>query len=178
MSNETPLLTDILSKTSLLKTYAGLTRDFPSAHSQLNDPSKRITVLAPRNSTVHELPHKPWENPQEYERFGEVQAYAGREGHDRARENLRRFVEAHIVPVCPWGEGVVVKTLGGKEVKWVRGEGGRMVVSVLMVCAVFCFWVCVLIDVQIQPGDIEVSHVEEQASNGEVWILNGVLDSR
>ena len=129
MSTETPLLTDILSKVPLLKTYASLTRDFPSAHSQLNDPSKRITVLAPRNATVHDLPHKPWENPQEYERFGEVQAYAGREGHERARENLRRFVEAHVIPVCPWEEGVVVKTLGGKEAKWVRGEDGRMVVS-------------------------------------------------
>ena len=40
------------------------------------------------------------------------------------------------------------------------------------------FCVLMLIYVQIQPGEIEVSHVEEQASNGEVWILNGVLDSR
>lgn len=35
-----------------------------------------------------------------------------------------------------------------------------------------------LILCQIQPGNVEVSQVAERVSNGEVWILNGVLSSR
>lgn len=29
---------------------------------------------------------------------------------------------------------------------------------------------------QIQPGDIEVDQIAAQVSNGEVWILNGVIN--
>lgn len=31
---------------------------------------------------------------------------------------------------------------------------------------------------QIQPGNIEVSSVAEKVSNGEVWVLNGVINYR
>lgn len=122
-----PIITDVLPKTRLVNTYASLTRGFESALSHLANPSKKVTVLAPRNSAVHDLPHKPWEDPQDYELLGEAQAYQGREGQDRAKRNLRRFVEAHIVPVSPWREGEEVETLGGGRVKWVM-EGDKMVV--------------------------------------------------
>lgn len=66
--------------------------------------------------------------------MGEVKAYEGREGKDRAQGNLKRFVEAHIVGVCPWREGEEVETLCGKKVRWVR-EGDRMLVSgALVLC--------------------------------------------
>ncbi|EYE91840.1 uncharacterized protein EURHEDRAFT_380765 [Aspergillus ruber CBS 135680] len=155
-SSNGPIIADILSKTRLVNTYASLTREFESALSHINNPSKQITILAPRNSAIHNLPHKPWENPEDYERLGEVNAYEGREGKDRAQGNLKRFVEGHIVGVCPWGEGEEAETLCGKKVRWVR-ERDRMV---------------------IEPGHIEVDHVAEKVSNGEVWILNGVLDPR
>ena len=29
---------------------------------------------------------------------------------------------------------------------------------------------------QIQPGDIEVNRVATKVSNGEVWILNGIIN--
>lgn len=61
-----------------------------------------------------------------------MNAYEGREGKDRAQGNLKRFVEGHIVGVCPWGEGEEAETLCGKKVRWVR-ERDRMVVSFALV---------------------------------------------
>lgn len=29
---------------------------------------------------------------------------------------------------------------------------------------------------QIQPGGVEVDHIAAEVSNGEVWVLNGVLN--
>jgi len=40
---------------------------------------------------------------------------------------LRRFVEAHVVPVSPWKEGEKVKTLAGGEVWWESKDGVKMV---------------------------------------------------
>lgn len=33
-----------------------------------------------------------------------------------------------------------------------------------------------LIIEQIHPGNIEVEHVVSQVANGEVWVINGVLN--
>lgn len=136
--NDPVRLSDVLTRTRAVNTYASLTRDFESSHHRLTDPHKNVTVLAPRNSAVHNLPHKPWENPEEYRALGEVEAYQGQEGRDRARRNLQRFVEGHIVPVSPWREGEEVETLGGKKLRWVK-EGDRMVVGVpLGWCILLC----------------------------------------
>lgn len=106
-------ISDVLPKVRAINTYASLTRDFESSRGQLSDPSKNVTVLAPRNKAVHDMPHKPWEDPEEYRALGEAEAYQGTEGQERARRNLEKFVEGHILPVCPWGEGEEVTSLGG-----------------------------------------------------------------
>lgn len=31
---------------------------------------------------------------------------------------------------------------------------------------------------QIQPGDVEVDSIAEKVTNGEVWMLNGVINYR
>lgn len=123
-------ISDVLPKLRSINTYASLTRDFETSRGQLNDPSKKITVLAPRNKAVHDMPHKPWEDPEEYRALGEAEAYQGKDGQERARRNLEKFVEGHLVPVCPWGEGDEVTTLSGKKLSWVR-RGDRKVVSFL-----------------------------------------------
>ena len=51
----------------------------------------------------------------------------GNEGEDRAHRNLRRFVEAHVVPASPWQEGEKVETIGGNRIWWEDKEGTRMV---------------------------------------------------
>ncbi len=56
-------------------------------------------------------------------------AYKGNDGEDRAHKNLRRFVEAHVVPVSPWKEGEKVDTVGGGKVWWEEREGTKMVCS-------------------------------------------------
>lgn len=123
-----PVVSDVLPKTKGINIFAQLTRDFDSISARLNDASHNITVLAPRNSAVQGLPRKPWEDPEDYATFGEVNAYQGNDGQERARRNLRRFVEAHIVPVSPWRAGEEVESLGGEKLKWTK-EGDKIIVS-------------------------------------------------
>lgn len=123
-----PVVSDVLPKTQGINIFASLTRDFDNVASRLNDSSKNVTVLAPRNSAVQALPHKPWEDPEDYEKFGDVNAYSGQQGQDRAKRNLQRFVEAHVIPASPWRQGEEAETLGGGKLKWTK-EGDKILVS-------------------------------------------------
>ncbi|KAJ5675095.1 uncharacterized protein N7477_005029 [Penicillium maclennaniae] len=149
-----PIISDVLPKTKGINIFAQLTRDFEPIAARLNDPSKNMTVLAPRNSAIQGLPRKPWESPEDYSKFGEVDAYEGQDGQDRAKRNLQKFVEAHLIPASPWRNGEEVETLGGKKLRWEK-KGDK-----------------------ILPGNIEVDSVAEKVSNGEVWVLNDVINYR
>ncbi|KAL3478985.1 hypothetical protein BJX99DRAFT_223359 [Aspergillus californicus] len=129
-----PIISDVLPKARGINVFASLTRQFESVEGRLNDPSQNVTVLAPRNSAIQELPHKPWENPADYEKFGDMQAYEGDEGQNRARRNLERFVSAHIILESPWKEGVETETLGGDRLRW-RKDGDKIYVSSCIACA-------------------------------------------
>ncbi|KAF5979684.1 FAS1 domain-containing protein [Fusarium coicis] len=146
-------LGDILGSNRGLTSFSSFARMQPSTDTRLSDLSTNTTVLAPLNSAVDALPRKPWEQPADYNTFG-ADAYEGDGGQDRARENMRRFVEAHLVPVSPWEKGEKSKTLGGKEVWWEVKEGRRV----------------------IMPDEVEVDKVASQVGNGELWILKGVLN--
>ena len=123
-----PIISDVLPKTKGINIFAQLTRDFDPIASRLNDASRNITVLAPRNSAVQALPRKPWEDPEDYAKFGDVNAYEGQDGQDRAKRNLQRFVEAHLIPASPWKEGEEVESLGGEKLKWTK-QGDKIIVS-------------------------------------------------
>lgn len=123
------IVSDILGKTREINIFASLTREVEAISSRLNDASKNVTVLAPTNPAIQQLPRKPWEDPNDYEAFGEDDAYAGKEGDDRAARNLRRFVEAHIIPESPWSESKEVKTLEGTSVYWEKADDGKLYVS-------------------------------------------------
>ncbi|KAG2412087.1 FAS1 domain-containing protein precursor [Aspergillus terreus] len=155
-NDDNPVIADVLPRTRGINIFAGLTRDFESVESRLNDAKHNITVLAPRNSAIQGLPRKPWENPDDYAQFGEAAAYEGQDGQDRAKRNLKRFVDAHIVTTSPWAEGEEAETLGGDTLRWTK-DGEK---------------------IYIQPGNIEVDSVAEKVSNGEVWVLNGVINYR
>lgn len=122
-----PIVSDVLPKTRAINVFASLTRDFEPIASRLNDASQNITVLAPRNSAIQALPRKPWESPEEYEQFGS-EAYEGERGQDRAKRNLQRFVEAHLIPVSPWRKDEEVETLAGQKLKWTK-DGDKIFVS-------------------------------------------------
>lgn len=170
-----PIISDVLPKTKGINIFAQLTRDFEPIASRLNDPSKNITVLAPRNSAIQALPRKPWESPEDYSKFGEVDAYEGQEGQDRAKRNLQKFVEAHLVPASPWRNGEEVETVGGGKLRWEK-KGDKIFVSSVASLQIdkstIANWY------QIQPGNIEVDSIAEKVSNGEVWVLNGVINYR
>ncbi|KAF4454948.1 hypothetical protein F53441_2605 [Fusarium austroafricanum] len=146
-------LADILGSNRGLTSFSSFARMQPSTDTRLSDLSTNTTVLAPLNSAVDALPRKPWEQPADYNTFG-ADAYEGEGGQDRAKENMRRFVEAHLVPVSPWEKGEKCKTLGGKEVWWEEKEGRKVVM----------------------PDEVEVERVAGQVGNGELWILKGVLN--
>jgi hypothetical protein len=126
--SSSPIISDVLPKTKGINIFARLTRDFEPVANRLNDASKNITVLAPRNSAIQALPRKPWENPEDYKKFGEVNAYEGQDGQDRAKRNLQRFVEAHLIPASPWRVGEEVETLAGEKLKWTK-EGDKIFVG-------------------------------------------------
>lgn len=133
--SDTVILSDVLGNDRSLNIFAGFTRDFAAISQRFEDSSLNTTILAPLNSAIMGLPRKPWEDPEDYDKLG-VDAYEGPEGEGRAQRNLRRFVEAHVVPVSPWKEGEKVKTLAGGEVWW-EGKDGVKFVSSIFPCWLF-----------------------------------------
>lgn len=163
-------ISDVIGKERVINIFAGFTRDIENISRRLDDTAQNTTVIAPLNSEIQKLPRKPWEDPRDYDTLGAT-AYDGPEGEDRAHRNMRRFVEAHIIPVSPWKEGDKVESIGGGKVWWENKEGKKMASNT--------FWYefpAKLIEDQVQPGDIEVSSVASRVSNGELWIVKGVLN--
>ncbi|KAF1912421.1 hypothetical protein BDU57DRAFT_522674 [Ampelomyces quisqualis] len=146
------IISDVIGKTQSIVIFSGLTRDVDGVASRLDNAAQNATVLAPNNSIMRDLKRKPWEDPDDYNTFG-ANAYEGSSGEDRARKNLERFVQRHVVPESPWEEGKKAKTLAGNEIWW-ESIGGQK---------------------KIQPGNIEVTSVADKVSNGEVWVLDGSL---
>ena len=167
-------ISDVIGKDRVINIFAGFTRDIDTISKRLDDQTQNTTVLAPLNSALQKLPRKPWEDPEDYNAMGE-KAYEGQSGEDRAHGNLRRFAEAHVVPVSPWKEGEKVETMGGGTVWWESRDGGKVVCT-----GDLLIWGnddgCDADLVKVQPGNIEVSSVAERVSNGEVWILKGCLN--
>ena len=119
-------ISDVIGKERVINIFAGFTRDIDSISKRLIDNDKNTTVLAPLNSELQKLPRKPWEDPEDYNELG-AKAYEGQGGEDRAQRNLRRFVEAHIVPVSPWKEGEKADSIGGGKLWWEEKDGKKMV---------------------------------------------------
>ncbi len=124
------MLSDVIGIERSINIFAGLTRDLSSVSDRFDDESKRTTVLAPLNSAMAAIGHRPWEDPADYDAMGE-QAYDGPDGRDRANGNLRKLVEAHLVPAAPWKEGEKMQTLAGRELYWETKDGKRKVSFVL-----------------------------------------------
>ncbi|KAG9949018.1 hypothetical protein KCU85_g4668, partial [Aureobasidium melanogenum] len=118
-------ISDVLGRERNINIFAGFTRDIESVSRRLEAGSHNTTLLAPLNSAITKLPRKPWEDPQDYAALGQ-NAYDGQSGEDRAHRNLRRFVEAHVVPESPWAEGQKVQTLGGDTVWWEEKDGKKL----------------------------------------------------
>ena len=120
------IISDVIGKTQNIAIFSGLTRDIDTVSGRLDDAAQNATVLAPDNSVMRGLKRKPWEDPEDYKSFG-ANAYDGTSGEDRARQNLERFVQRHIVPESPWEEGKKAKTLAGNEVWWETKDGQKKV---------------------------------------------------
>jgi hypothetical protein len=127
ISDQTPIMSsgqtisDVIGRNEDIAIFTSFTRDVSTVSQRFDSNSKNVTVLAPQDQSIKQLPRKPWEDPKDYSTFG-ASAYEGQSGVDRAQENLKRFVEAHIVPDSPWKEGDKVETLAGNKV-WFEKKG-------------------------------------------------------
>lgn len=137
-------LADILGTQRALTTFSSLARQSSDLETLLSSFSINTTVLAPLNSAIEALPRKLWEDPRE---GGAAAAYQGEQGQERAKANLKRFVEAHLVGVSPWEEGQKGETVGGRKLWWETREDGRRV---------------------IMPDGVEVDKVASRVANGEL----------
>ncbi|RKF80276.1 FAS1 domain-containing protein [Golovinomyces cichoracearum] len=153
-SNSTSvLLSDVIGSSRSTNAFAGFTRSFASITRLLEADDSNITVLAPTNRAIMKLPQRPWEDPSEYSTLGE-DAYEGKIGEDRALKNLETFVESHLMWVSPWKEGEMAKSMSGKEYCWHIKDGVKI----------------------IQPGNVEIIEVLNSVRNGELWLIDGVLN--
>lgn len=123
------IVSDILNKERDINAFASLARQIESVSDRIDNGSKNTTILAPSNVAVQQLPRKPWESPIDYEMHGQEDAYAGKQGRERADDNLKKFVEMHVLPESPWAEDVKLETLGGAKISWKKGEDGKIYVS-------------------------------------------------
>ncbi len=152
-SNDAVILSDVIGSDSSINIFAGFTRSVSTVSTRLETSALNTTVLAPLNKAITALPRKPWEDPRDYAELG-ASAYHGDEGEDRAQRNMRRFAEAHVVPASPWEEGVKVETMGGRTLWWEKKDGKAVVM----------------------PGEVVVERVAQKVANGEVWVVEGVLN--
>ncbi|GAB7364134.1 hypothetical protein MBLNU230_g4685t1 [Neophaeotheca triangularis] len=151
--NAAVILSDVLGSQRAINIFASFTRDVTAINQRLETSSLNTTVLAPINGAITSLPRKPWEDAADYQAMGD-DVYQGKAGEDRAQKNLRRFVEAHVVPVSPWKEGEKVEAVGGGSLWWEKKDGKAV----------------------IMPGGVEVERVVSKVKNGEVWQLKDVLN--
>lgn len=127
----TVILSDVMGRDRSINIFAGLVRDVESVSKRLDDAGQNSTVLAPLNSAMDKMSRKPWEDAQDYNKLG-TGAYEGDEGWQRAQQNIRHFVESHVVPVNPWNEGEKVEVMGGGQVWWESKDGGKVVSARLL----------------------------------------------
>jgi hypothetical protein len=120
------VISDVIGKTQNIAIFSGLARDVDDVAGRLDNPTQNATVLAPDNSVMRSLKRKLWEDPEDYDTFG-ANAYDGSAGQDRARNNLERFVQRHVVSESPWEEGKKIKTLAGNEIWWETKDGQKKV---------------------------------------------------
>lgn len=145
-------ISDILPLSRSINIFAQLTRDIASVTARLSTTdSSNTTLLAPLNSAMQDLPRKPWED-----RPGNTDRVRAADNEEKAADNLRRFVEAHVVPVSPWKKGEKVETLGGDEVWWDEKDGKRYLMG--------------------KGFEVPVSEVVGTVGNGEIWAIKGVVN--
>jgi uncharacterized surface protein with fasciclin (FAS1) repeats len=119
-------ISDVIARNEDIAIFTGFTRDVASISQRFDSNTQNVTVLAPQNEAIKQLPRKPWEDPRDYSTFG-ASAYEGQSGVDRAQENLKKFVEAHIVGDSPWKEGEKAETLAGSTVWYEKKDGVKYV---------------------------------------------------
>ncbi|THU95047.1 hypothetical protein K435DRAFT_142433 [Dendrothele bispora CBS 962.96] len=152
-----PTLADLLtieSSTSIFYSYARDVRE-----SELfSDDSAKLTLLVPTNKAVMALARKPHQGPAKPD--GDI--VVSEEQFDRdSKENVRRWVSAHIIPLLSTLEpGSYNTLLDGKSINISLDKHASSSPS----------WGKVFVE-----GDIHITAMKE-AANGVLYILDGTID--
>lgn len=155
------LLSDTLATQRSLSIFSSLARDDQVTSSTFSTKTGYTVVLAPVNSAIKALSHKPWEDPEEAKAQGGA-AYRGEDGMDRANRNLQRWVQGCLVAGeagQEWKEGQKRSRgmeKGAKKEVWWEVKNGKQV---------------------IMPEGFVVQGVLSRAANGEVWALEGTFEN-
>lgn len=145
-------LADVIPIDRSLTIYADLARSLGDVQQNLGDDRKQYVVLAPQNAAIMALGRKPWD--QKLDPDGRIDPPLAALDEGSAEENIRRFVEAHIVQAQGMRQGETYRTLAGMEVSWTADGGVKT----------------------IHPGGIAVLQEIDTAVNGAIWVLDGVMD--
>lgn len=110
-------------------------------------------ILAPVNAALTNLSPKPWQATKDEAQATNHDGSDDADAEKLAQKTLEKFVGRHIVPRYPWRAGEKAETLTGRSI-WYEEEEGKKV---------------------IKPDNILVFVTSEVVSNGEVWMIEGIL---
>lgn len=147
-----PTIADVIPIDRSLTIYSDLVRTSADIQGAFGDAKKRFVVLAPQNSAIVALGRKPWDDRPD---DTDSRRFQGQGGEDRAQENIMRFVQAHILTAERFDEGDRATNLLGEKLYWKRDADGKK---------------------RIYPGGIAVVSERNTAVNGDIWVLDGVIN--
>ncbi|KAG8736654.1 hypothetical protein FRC10_009062 [Ceratobasidium sp. 414] len=151
-----PTLADVLTLEQSSSIFYAYLRDLPEVVARLTDVGGVVqsTLFVPRNRAVVGLARKPHLGPVE----DTIEVLTGRERDERARENVARWISAHIVPSHPI-------ELAGSHATMLDGK------SITFECDGERTWE----NCTLESGVKIVRRVE--ASNGVLYVIDGTITS-
>ncbi|KAJ6488488.1 hypothetical protein C8R47DRAFT_1125703 [Mycena vitilis] len=153
-----PTLADLLTieqSTSIFYSYA---REL-TLSTMFSDADASVTLLVPTNKAVMALARKPHQGPEPVD-TGVV--ITDEEFDSRSKENVERWVSAHIIPQSPIAFDESHPTLlDGKSISFERVKRGTNDPE----------WSQVVIE-----GNVHIVQKRE-ASNGVLYLLDGTIDT-
>jgi len=158
-----PNLADVMGIDGGLSIFADLTRKVAEVQQAFASQDSDLVVLAPTNPAIVALPRKPWHDtdqsldilPIQEDRFRND----GAKSDERASENIRNFVEAHIVSGGAFKQKQSGETLLGNRLTWREVDGVKRIFR----------------SSSRKDEGIAVLKEVATASNGDIWVLEGVL---
>ncbi|KAF7976207.1 hypothetical protein HWV62_7394 [Athelia sp. TMB] len=147
-----PSLTDLLTIESSASIFFSYARELELSTMFGSDGEEKVTLLVPTNKAVMALSRKPHQGPESDAEISQ------QEFEQISKQNVERWVSAHIIPTSPIKlAGNHFTLLDGKSVSFTPSAAGK------------AEWEGVLVD-----DDAKIIAMKE-ASNGVLYLLDGTI---